>query len=166
LDDSVEVDCRKKCTKSRKFFRVKNIDPKPPRANNLRTRICAGRAKAYLRRGRMSCRFCGGTVCPDLRVAEMGVIICKRGRDSNEGRNCKSNIADFLCCSSIFTDVSLPDWRHPDTTLLPDPAAFPVTNLARLPKTRLCRQSYQTVVMVSHRQRGGNQDCSRMSSRD
>jgi hypothetical protein len=35
--------------------------------------------KALARRGRMSCRFCGGILCPDLRVAEIEVITCKGG---------------------------------------------------------------------------------------
>jgi hypothetical protein len=34
----------------------------------------------------MSCQFRDGMVCPDLRVAGIGVITCKGGREISEGR--------------------------------------------------------------------------------
>jgi hypothetical protein len=91
---------------SRKYFSAKDLDPKYLRANKLRVRICAGRGKSPSAPGRMGRRFFRKMLCLDLRVAEVRVITRKGGRESSEGRNCKSNIADFLCRSSILAKKS------------------------------------------------------------
>jgi hypothetical protein len=64
-------------------------------------------AKAYPRRGWMSWLFCGGMMCPDLRVAEMVVITCKG--DTGKMRDATVNpILPIFYAAAAFLPMYLP----------------------------------------------------------